>query len=205
MYCKKCGHELTDDAIFCSQCGTRTDTNSAQINNDEQKTPIQENQSGSGCSKTAITFAILMLVIVISLIVTFFPNTNSKNSSSHNNKNTGGSTTSDTTDTTQNYVPSLFTRKANWNDMVIDFEWNWSSLSTDMIITPNTDIDDLSIQLSFYDKNENLLCTTSKYIGNVKEGVQITKKISLSEFAKYIFSIDHTTPTITSGSVSYFK
>lgn len=53
--------------------------------------------------------------------------------------------------------------------------WN-SDISLDSIV-PQTDNDDLKITVSFLDKNEKVLTSIGKTLGNVKEGIQVNFSI----------------------------
>ena len=67
-------------------------------------------------------------------------------------------------------------RYATNSDIVVDSS---SSLTEyKILIRPNCDIDNLTLGISFYDKNEKFIDSKTKLIGNVKEGREYTVYIN---------------------------
>jgi hypothetical protein len=199
-YCEKCGAEISENAIFCSHCGQKIVLNPSQKLDDGRNLPTEENQSHSGCGGVILAiliFAIAMIIFIAAVFVRNNPNKSSSDDKKPNNSNT--------TDNDYHYTPSLTTRTARTSDFIVDLDIDFSSLSVEITITPNEDIDDLALDIEFYDENDNLLYFTKKNIGNVKEGIQVTKKISLSELGWDCLNIDYYIIKVANGSVSYFQ
>jgi len=57
MYCKNCGKEIKDDAVFCEHCGSKQDKNSNQNTVDKKPT-----------SKVPVISLIVVLVVIAILI-----------------------------------------------------------------------------------------------------------------------------------------
>ena len=63
MYCKKCGSEMTEDAVFCPQCGQKqTD----QTNTVAESTPIHKPDAVKG-GVVIIQFVVAIIVIVFGM------------------------------------------------------------------------------------------------------------------------------------------
>ena len=100
---------------------------------------------------------------------------------------------------------SLFTRAARPSDILVDSELDLSSLGAKYSVTAQTDIDDLVISISFLDKDRNILASTTKTIGNIKEGQQINFTISLFDMSlSTAWNTKYETWAVTGGTVSYF-
>lgn len=99
----------------------------------------------------------------------------------------------------------LFRRSANINDITYSLDLDLSSLGEKCTITPNVDIDGLEITLNFLDKNENLLDSIVKQLGNVKEGVQVSFSVSLFDMNLSVaWNTKYDSIAVTGGTVSYF-
>ncbi len=99
---------------------------------------------------------------------------------------------------------TILTRDATNNDIDFDLS-NEFSLNIEYAITPRVDINNLEITFKYYDKNNNLLTTKIKNIGNVKEDIVYSVTVSLTEFSFLdIFKLHSVSASVTGGTVSYF-
>lgn len=99
---------------------------------------------------------------------------------------------------------TILTRDATNNDIEFDLS-NEFSLNIEYAITPRVDINNLEITFKYYDKNNNLLTTKIKNIGNVKEDIVYSVTVSLTEFSFLdIFKLHSVSASVTGGTVSYF-
>lgn len=194
MYCKQCGEQMDDNAKYCSQCGTKNvskedDIESQEENREEDAAKQNEIVSrGNGWLGCGCFVAIL---VVIAIAATLFTEVRD---GVFNGKSTA------------NVVNQVISRQATNGDINIDDNLDIGSLSMDIIILPNSNIDDLEITIKYLDENRNLLKTDVKRVGDVKAGVQITKKISLTEFSfKEILKISYYEIKVSGGTVSYFQ
>lgn len=103
-----------------------------------------------------------------------------------------------------NKESTLLSRDAKNSD--IDFNLsNEFSLNIEYKITPRVDINNLEITFKYYDKNNNLLTTKIKNVGNVEEGIEYSITVSLTEFSFLdIFKLHSVSARVTGGTVSYF-
>lgn len=173
-FCKKCGNQLEDEALFCSKCGTST----AEKEEQHEKEPTTK-----GCGCYIALLAVIFAVILIFVLVKY---------SGENGKGGG--------------IKGLISRNANNNDIEIVEALNMSALGVDLVITPNTDIKNLIIKITHYDKTGNILQTQMVTLGNVKEGVQIKKTISITDLSlNDLFRIEKTSIEVVGGTVSYMR
>lgn len=99
----------------------------------------------------------------------------------------------------------IVSRKATINDINIDTSEE-IALSVNYKMIPYVDIDNLEITFKFYSKNNKLLSTKIKEVGNVIEGNQYTVSISLAEFSFLdIFKINYVRCSVTGGTVTYLQ
>ena len=99
---------------------------------------------------------------------------------------------------------TILTRDATNNDIDFDLS-NEFSLNIEYAITPRVDINNVEITFKYYDKNNNLLTTKIKNIGNVKEDIEYSVTVSLTEFSFLdIFKLHSVSARVTGGTVSYF-
>lgn len=99
----------------------------------------------------------------------------------------------------------LLSRSANNNDIYIDISQEFS-LSINYVLKPNVDIDGLEITFTYYDKNQAVLTTKVKSVGNVKKGVEYTVSVSLTEFSLIqLLKFKTVSTNVTGGTVSYFQ
>lgn len=191
MYCKKCGTQIDNDSEFCRKCGAKT-TPITKANN----VPVKESEEGSGVS-FFVKFLIIV-TIIFSIIVGIGFCVNSKDEKSNSKNNSYNNTTKDP-------IKQLITRDANIYDIEYETETNLKKLGIDIIIHPNCDIEDLEIKIEILDGDKKVIDTIYKNIGNVKEGVEITRTVSITDM-----SIINTLKTryyrivVVGGTVSYF-
>lgn len=105
-----------------------------------------------------------------------------------------------------NYDDShLFRRDATINDMSIDSNLNVAALGADFVINPNVDIDDLEMTITFLDSNKDSLKSFVKFVGDVKEGVQVSFTISYLELGfPAVFEVTYVRGVVSGGTVSIF-
>ena len=89
-----------------------------------------------------------------------------------------------------------------------DISYNFSDellLGITYKIVPDTDIKDLQVTIYCSDKNDSLITSKTKAVGNVKTGVEYSVTISISEFTfSEMFKIEYYRLRVTGGTVSYF-
>ena len=215
MFCKKCGAQITQDSNFCNSCGTKQDetteivyvtqtycANCGYPVTDEIRCPkckeIVEATTKPPVRRFSILnfiswiIAIISIIIFIAIVATVIASINKfdekNNPSASSSKNQEG----------------LLSRKATITDIEHSESLNISDLSTIVYITPKCDIDDLEIEINFYDENNKLLKTITKTIGDVEKGEEIKKTIPLTDFPN-IFKIDYSKIRVSDGKVSYIQ
>lgn len=186
MYCKHCGNKLNEKSIFCDKCGKTIKETIKKV----------ENTKSKKFDFVAFFWAIGILGFIISmlLILNYF------DMNSNSNKGNSTNSTIENNDKSQ-----LLNRKANNNDIEIENDEKLS-LSINIILMPKSDIQNLQLTFQFYDKNDILLDTKTKIVGNVLKNKQYTITFSLSEFSfSSILYIHHYTCGVSGGTVSYFN
>ena len=102
-------------------------------------------------------------------------------------------------------IPQLFYRDAKNSDIVMDNELDLSSFGAKYTIMPQVDIEGLTITIRFLDENRNVLKEFVKYLGNVKEGVQVSFSLSLFDLGISVaWNTKYENWSVSGGSVSYF-
>lgn len=97
-------------------------------------------------------------------------------------------------------------RKASNSDILFDCDIDLSSFGAKYTVTPQTDINNLVIELGFFDGNKNELSTQEKTIGNVKKGVQVSFSISLTEMSfSTVWNTKYISCRVVSGRVPIFS
>ena len=198
MYCKQCGNQLNDGARYCSQCGASTfsqtfDEDQRTDHQPEESNIIQtkngskkEESSGYSCGCGCLVAILIIALFVVMLIVNA--------SSSPDLKSPG------------DVINEIISREATNGDVNIDYELDIGSMSLNIIILPNSDIDNLEITIKYLDNNQNILKTDVIQIGNVKTGIQVTKHIQLTEFSfGELLDIAYYKISVTDGTVSRLK
>ena len=173
MYCKKCGTEIDEDSEFCKKCGTNQNTVNTNNNDDKEN---------KGCG--IFVLITILVIIAIAVICTII--------ASNQNKN----------DNDENVFEQIITRDANNGDIEIDSKMNLNNLGVDIIIHPNCDIENLSIKIIQYDDDGKIVKTITKNLGNVKEGVELSTSLSLTDFSiTEIWSLGATEIKVVGGKV----
>ena len=187
---------MDDNAIYCSQCGTKNvfdNISEEQPKNNKPENNLHHNidnydkeeSSGCGCF---IAFVVIVLIVIAVILVAVV-----------------GEGMSDGKSPAE-AVNQVTSRDATNGDINIDDKLDIGSLSLELIILPNSNIDDLEITIKYLDKNRNVLKTDVKSVGNVKAGVQVTKNISLTEFSfNEILKLTYYEIRVSGGTVSYFQ
>ena len=99
----------------------------------------------------------------------------------------------------------LFTRKANTNDVIVDYDMDLSNFGMKCVVYPQTDINNLELTIEFLDSNKKVLTTKVKTLGNVKKGVQASFSISIGELGLSVaWKTEYSRISVSGGSVSYF-
>ncbi len=93
-------------------------------------------------------------------------------------------------------------RDATNNDIEIEIQTDITTMSFQAIILPNVDINNLEIEIEFRDKNNVLLKTVTKNIGNVKKGVQVKSYIDSNDLGvSNLLKASKTVSRVISGNV----
>ena len=211
MYCKKCGHEIDNDSVFCNKCGAKQKAEESEDNLDKEEIEEEYNEDNvinyynpdkkkstdkkenSGCLRVVIGLIIILLIIIIAWIANAPESDNSNNENNNYNDN-------------KYNEPQWFTRDATNNDITVTYETNYTALAVDIYIMPKCDIDNLEIEITYYDKNGAALTSQVKHIGNVKEGVQVQSRMALLDLSiTDMFKLDTSDLYVVSGTVSYLK
>lgn len=97
-------------------------------------------------------------------------------------------------------------RRANNGDILFDCDLDLSSFGAKYTITPQSDINNLVIELGFFDSNKNELCTQEKTIGNVKKGVQVSFSVSLLDISlSTAWNTRYVSCRVVDGRVPFFS
>ena len=221
MFCKKCGAQIDNDSEFCKSCGAKQNNepikkfcpkcgvpitnqikcdNCNHILNNKRKTNLKTKKQKR---KENIIVAIILIIafgamITPALIEEHIKNTNKENESSSQSQSESESQEK------ENVFPQILKRDATTNDIECTESLDISNLSIVVYITPKCDIEDLEIKIKFYDKNNELLKTITKTIGDVEEGEEIKKTIPLTDIPN-IFKTETAKLTVSDGKVSYIQ
>ena len=193
MYCKQCGTKIDNNSNYCFNCGTKiTPTEKEDDDDDEYKEYLTSTEEISSKESSKIVkniiigtimFLILGMISIITIVSLEFEEKNNIKDNSQDEIN-------------------IFYRDANNNDIEINSRTNYNSLGIDIIIIPKYDINDLSINIKQYDKNDKLIKTFKKSFGNVKANSELTTTLSLSEFdISQIFNLGGTAIEVTEGKI----
>ena len=195
MYCKKCGTQIDNDSEFCRKCGTKTTP--IEKSSNVATTTIQNSAAGFA---TFIKF--IIVIIFFGLILLGVAQCIDENNRSSSGKYYGSSSN----DENKTVVQKLTTRDANSYDIEFEAETNLKKLGVDIIIHPNCDIENLEIKIEILDSNEKVIETIYKDIGSVKEGVEITRTVSITDIS-FInnFKTRYYRVLVVGGTVSYFN
>ncbi len=156
-YCSNCGQNLNENQNFCPNCGNHINQNA------KQKITQQPEKSNNGCG-CLITLLIIAIIIgtIIGIII------QEKDTDTPKGENT---------------ETAFMSRSAQNSDINAETELNLSKLGTDVIITPEVDIQNLKIRLDFYTSDNQFVKSIEKYIGDVKENTKESTTVSISSFS----------------------
>lgn len=103
-------------------------------------------------------------------------------------------------------VQQTISKPAQNSDINIDTEFDLL-IGFSLIITPNCDIDNLEIMIKYYDKNNNLLETHQRIVGDVKKHNKYHIKINLSDFSSFntLLSINYEKISVIGGTITYLQ
>lgn len=153
-------------------------------NTNNSKEEINDKSNSKTCGCVIGIIISIGLIIGIFFLIYFFNNKSTPN-------NPDGAT-------------KLLSRSATNKDINVEVS-NDLSLSMNCIVKPSTDISNLQITFKFIDKNQNLITTKNKTIGNVTKNNNYSISFALSEFGlTEIFKIQAFYAEVTGGTVSYF-
>lgn len=178
MYCQKCGKKIEDNSIYCNQCGWKIDSKFTQEDMEARQILDRgaKKDTEHCCGGFFVFMAIFLIFALIAILLSDL-------------KCEG----------------KLFEQKATARDISFDSELNLSSMSVDVILIPECDIQDLEIKLTYYDSKGNCLTTDTKVVGNVYKGIQRNVKIYLTDFSlSTALKINEVKITITEGVKSIF-
>lgn len=179
MYCKKCGTEINDDSEYCSQCGTKqkNDEKTESIDNADEQIIKKTNDKNSGCLK----YIALFFFVIIAFILAYFIGS------------------------PQSEIDKTFKRDAGNGDITVAYDIDIKNLEMELTITPNVDIEDLTLYIVYYDKNKKLIKSQDKYIGNVEKEETIEKTIHLTNLTlEEMLNIYEIQIIVSEGKVNKF-
>ena len=197
MYCKKCGTQIDNDSEFCRKCGTKT-TPISPLEKKEQRNTTQENETHNNAPAFATLFKFFILVVIAFLIFAGVMKCVQEIDEKGSSNNKGNSNN-------KNPIQQLLTRDATNSDIEYEAETNIKKLGVDINIHPNCDIEDLEIKIEILDGDKKVIETINKFIGNVKEGVEITRTVSITDMS-FINTLKsrYFRVTVIGGTISYF-
>lgn len=156
-----------------------------QNNNQQQNTKEQK----AGCWQGCIWFIVFAIAIALIIFIT-----GSITDCAKKNKDD------------DNSEPEIFERAATTNDIDFDYSIEALNLSVKIYIIPKVNINNLSLDIKFYDADYNKIKTLIKPLGNVEEGERTEFTISLAEFSiSQILTINYVSWNIESGTVYIFS
>lgn len=144
--------------------------------------------------------ATIIIVLIVAAVMTWglIKSFDVSDKTTQNGSSSGSMNSSSTTVT-------LFKRDARNSDINLYCDLDMNSFGAKFTITPQVDIEELELEIRFLDKNEQLIKTITKYVGNVKEGVQVSFSISISEIGLInALKIEYGRASVSGGKVSYF-
>ena len=74
MFCKKCGAELIDGALFCTECGTAVNANTDEKTVSPSVTPVMlanDDDDKRSCGKTCIVIGSVSVILsaIVSAVI----------------------------------------------------------------------------------------------------------------------------------------
>ncbi|MBO5313167.1 MAG: zinc ribbon domain-containing protein [Clostridia bacterium] len=181
MYCRHCGKEINENSNFCNHCGK----NLTDEANEEENKKDNGKIGDIGCG-TFIIGTIIIILILFAICTGISKNDNK----------------SDTKKSENNITQQITYRDARNGDIEVEFKTNLNNLGVDITIHPNCDINGLVVKIKQYDKDGNIIEIFDKHLGNVKEGIEVTTSISLTDFNIVdMFKLGQTELTVYDGKV----
>lgn len=96
--------------------------------------------------------------------------------------------------------------KATNKDINIEAKINTYDLAVDLNILPNKNINDLVIELKYYDKEGNELLIQQKAIGTIEKNINIVTQIKITDLINSeILKIDAIKIEVIEGTISLFS
>lgn len=184
--------ERTKENVIDSGKEEKSQSNGAGLKQAENTEVASEKSHGCAIWLLLIVGAIIFGVIFVNNVTKNKEKMKSQNGSS---VSIGGNTDG---------VMKLLSRSARDSDISYNFS-DELSLGITYKIVPDTDIKDLQVTIYCSDKNDSLITSKTKAVGNVKAGVEYSVTISISEFTfSEMFKIEYYRLRVTGGTVSYF-
>lgn len=103
----------------------------------------------------------------------------------------------------ENNINSPFKRSVKIDDIQLNTEFDFFNMGYKFNIVPQVDIDGLKLRIIFLDKNSKLVERFDKYVGNLKEGLQVSFMVSFSSMDNFM-KVHSCQVNILEGEVSYF-
>lgn len=189
--CENCGAPIGENEKKCSYCGTPTAKNSID-NLQKQQTnsikSVKEEPRGIGCF---VTIIILIFCIIVVIFIPHLAGANCVSCLGESCAEGGGGTS------------GFLERPIRNGDLTIDSEYD-SLISVNIVVVAHANIKNLSLKLTFYDKNNSVIKTMTKYIGNIESGDRKDATVSLTDFnISEAFKINSVRVEVENGVVSY--
>ena len=150
----------------------------------------QPEKKSSGCLIAFIVFVVILASLIFAGVkyVEYKKTQNPYTSESNSDGNT-----------------RLLSRSANNGDITVDSSFDLSSLGNKIYIIPNVDISSLTVSITVYDKNKNVLTQKQQTLGNVTQGNQVSMTVSITDLGLIdTLNTSYFTISVVGGTVSYF-
>lgn len=150
----------------------------------------QPEKKSSGCLIAFIVFVVILASLIFAGVkyVEYKKTQNPYTSESNSDGNT-----------------RLLSRSANNGDITVDSSFDLSSLGNKIYIIPNVDISSLTVSITVYDKNKNVLTQKQQTLGNVTQGNQVSMTVSITDLGLIdTLNASYFTISVVGGTVSYF-
>lgn len=105
----------------------------------------------------------------------------------------------------ENNINTPFKRSVKIDDIQLNLntEFDFFNMGYKFNIVPQVDIDGLKLRIIFLYKNSKLVERFDKYVGNLKEGLQVNFMVSFSSMDNFM-KVHSCQVNILEGEVSYF-
>ncbi len=105
----------------------------------------------------------------------------------------------------ENNINTPFKRSVKIDDIQLNLntEFDFFNMGYKFNIVPQVDIDGLKLRIIFLYKNSKLVERFDKYVGNLKEGLQVSFMVSFSSMDNFM-KVHSCQVNILEGEVSYF-